>query len=74
MNGQVTFYDETSAWGLIRGDDDGLYDLRGAQLPGPPPRVGDRVLFDPQPASGGPRAAAVRRISLASAPRGVGKV
>jgi cold shock CspA family protein len=61
MTGQVEFYDEACAWGLIRGDDGRLYELRGAQLPGPPPREGDHVLFDPQPAPGGPRAQALRR-------------
>jgi cold shock CspA family protein len=69
MTGQVEFYDETCAWGLIRGDDGHLYDLRGAQFPGPPPRLGDRVLFDPQPAPGGPRALAVRRAAHAGAGR-----
>jgi len=67
MTGQVEFYDETCAWGLIRGDDGRLYDLRGPQLPGPPPRQGDRVLFDPQVAPGGPRAQAVRRAAPSAA-------
>lgn len=70
INGRVEFYDETSAWGLVRGDDGRLYDLRGAQLAGPPPRIGERVLFEPQPAPGGPRAADVRRLNPAPPPRG----
>jgi cold shock CspA family protein len=68
INGQIEFYDEDSAWGLIRGGDGHLYDLRGVQLAGPAPRVGEKVLFEPQPASGGPRAVAVRRLRPAPAP------
>jgi cold shock CspA family protein len=68
INGQIEFYDEDSGWGLIRGDDGHLYDLRSTQLAGPAPRVGDRVLFEPQPAPGGPRAVAVRRLTPAPAP------
>ena len=41
ISGQVEFYDEASGWGLIRGDDGRLYDLRASQLAGPLPRVGD---------------------------------
>jgi cold shock CspA family protein len=66
INGQIEFYDEESDWGLIRGDDGHLYELRSAQLASP--RVGDKVLFEPQPASGGPRAVAVRRLKPAPAP------
>ena len=66
INGQIEFYDEESEWGLIRGDDNHLYELRSAQLPAP--RVGDKVLFEPQTASGGPRAVAVRRLKPAPAP------
>ncbi len=66
INGQIEFYDEESEWGLIRGDDGHLYELRSAQLPAP--RVGDKVLFEPQSASGGPRAVAVRRLRPAPAP------
>lgn len=68
INGQIEFYDEDSEWGLIRGEDGHLYDLRSAQLAGPAPRVGDKVLFEPQRASGGPRAVAVRRLRPAPAP------
>jgi cold shock CspA family protein len=71
ISGQVKFYDELTNWGLIRGNDGRLYDLRGAQFPGPPPRVGERVMFEPQPGPSGPRAAAVRRLD--PAPRGVAK-
>jgi hypothetical protein len=59
--GKLKFYDEATAWGLIVGDDGGLYGVRGSQLPGPPPRVGEVLLFESQPAPGGPRAIAVRR-------------
>ena len=62
MVGQITFYDESTAWGIILGADGGLYAMRGAQLSGLPVQVGERVVFEPQPAPGGPRAAAVRRI------------
>ena len=68
INGQIEFYDEDSGWGLIRGEDGHLYDLRSAQLAGPAPRVGEKVLFEPQHASGAPRAVAVRRLSPAPAP------
>jgi len=73
INGQVAFYDEACSWGLIRGEDGCLYDLRAAQLPGATPQVGERVVFEPQPAPGGPRAGAVRRLGPTSAPRGAGK-
>lgn len=62
LTGQIEFYDDASAWGLIRSDDGRLYDLRGAQLGGLPPRVGDRVGFDSQAAPGAPRATNVRRL------------
>ena len=63
MNGVVKVSDEPSAWGLSVGDDGALYVLRGAQLPGPPPRVDEPVVFEPQPAPGGLRASGVRRIA-----------
>jgi cold shock CspA family protein len=66
INGQIEFYDEESEWGLIRGDDGHLYELRPAQLAAP--RVGDKVLFEPQSAAGPPRAVAVRRLKPAPAP------
>ena len=62
MVGQIKFYDDSTAWGVILGADGGLYAIRGTQLSGPPPEVGERVIFEPQPAPGGPRAAAVRRV------------
>ena len=60
--GQIKFYDESTAWGVIQGADGGLYAMRGAQLSGPPLQVGERVVFEPQAAPGGPRAAAIRRV------------
>jgi cold shock CspA family protein len=60
--GQIKFYDESTAWGVILGADGGLYAVRGTQLAGSPVQVGERVVFEPQPAAGGPRAAAVRRV------------
>ena len=66
MYGQVKFYDEPTAWGLILGVDGDLYAVRG-RLPGPPLEVGEQVLFEPQAAPGGPRAAAVRRLKSAGA-------
>ena len=66
INGQVEFYDEDTAWGLIRGDDGRLYDVRGSQLSGPPPRVCERMLFEPQTAPGIPRVMTVRRVTAAA--------
>ena len=62
MIGQVKFYDETTAWGLILGSDGALYGVQRARLPGPPLQIGERVRFEPQEAPGGPRAADVRRL------------
>ena len=73
MSGQVEFYDEATAWGLIRGDDGHLYDLRGGHISGALPSVGDKVVFEPQAAPGGPRATGVRRVPptvTGPAPRG----
>jgi cold shock CspA family protein len=58
--GQIKFYDEATAWGVIQGADGGLYAMRGDQFSGPPFQVGDQVVFEPQPAPGGPRANAIR--------------
>ncbi len=69
VTGRVKFYDEPTAWGLILGDDGGLYAVRGNRLPGPPLRIGEQVRFEPQPAPGGLRAAAVRRLRAAEASR-----
>jgi len=62
MNGQIKFYDEKAAWGVIQGEDGRLYGVRGGQLGGPLPRIGERVVFEPEAAPGGPRAADVRRL------------
>jgi cold shock CspA family protein len=59
--GRIKFYDESTAWGIIQGADGGLYAMRGDQLAGPRPEIGDRVVFEVQPAPGGPRAIAIRR-------------
>ena len=69
MDGQIKFYDESMAWGVIVGDDGKLYAVRGSQVPHPPLQVGERVAFEPQSAPGGPRASAVRRLRSAEAPR-----
>lgn len=69
INGQVEFYDEGCAWGLIRGEDGCLYDLRAGQLQGAIPRVGEWVTFEPQSGSGAPRASALRRAAVPSAAR-----
>jgi cold shock CspA family protein len=69
VTGQVKFYDEATAWGLILGSDGCLYVVRGNRLPGPPLRVDEHVLFEPQPAPGGPRASGVRRLRAAEAMR-----
>jgi cold shock CspA family protein len=68
MDGQIKFYDEPTAWGIILGDDGALYVVRGARVPGSPLQVGDRVEFEPRAAPGGPRASAVRRVASAKAP------
>ncbi len=69
MDGQIKFYDEPTAWGIILGDDGALYVVRTARIPGPPLRVGDRVVFEPRPAPGGPRASSVRRVATVRTPR-----
>lgn len=61
MTGYMTFYDEPSAWGLIMGEDDRVYVVRGSHVLGVPPRVGDRVRFEPDERGRGLRALAVRR-------------
>ncbi len=71
MDGQIKFYDEPTAWGIILGDDGALYVVRGARIPGPSLQVGDRVVFEPRPAPGGPRASAVRRVASAKTPQGM---
>jgi len=68
MDGQIKFYDESMAWGVIVGDDGKLYAVRGSQV-APPLQVGERVAFEPQSAPGGPRASAVRRLRAVESPR-----
>lgn len=63
MTGYMTFYDEPSAWGLIMGDDDRLYVVRGPHLLGPSPRVGEKVRFEPEQSGRALKALAVRRIA-----------
>ena len=62
MSGHIEFYDEATAWGLIRGDDGHLYDLRGGHISGAPPAIGYKVVFEPQAAPGGRRATGIRRV------------
>ncbi len=61
MTGTMTFYDEPSAWGLIMGDDERIYVMRGVHVIGAPPRVGDKVRFEPDEAGRALRAVAIRR-------------
>ncbi len=61
MTGRMTFYDEPSAWGLILGDDQRVYVVRGSQVLGTAPRVGDKVLFEPEETGRALRALGVRR-------------
>jgi cold shock CspA family protein len=69
VTGEVRFYDDATAWGVILGSDGALYGVRGRQVPGPSLRVGEQVTFDPQPGDGGPRATAVRRLRPPAAAR-----
>lgn len=62
QSGRVEFWDDACAWGLIRGEDGRLYDLRRGQVTSPPPRVGDRVWFEPHALRGVPRAVRVIRL------------
>jgi len=64
--GHIKFYDESTAWGVIQGVDGGLYAMRRDHLAGSRPEVGDRVVFEVQPAPGGPRAIAIRRTARPS--------
>ncbi len=62
--GRIEFYDRPTAWGLIVGDDQELYVVRGRDgRGGPAPRVGERVSFEPQSMSDGRRATEVRLMS-----------
>ena len=42
--GRIEFYDRPTAWGLIVGDDQDLYVVRGRDGRGAAPRVGERVV------------------------------
>jgi cold shock CspA family protein len=70
MRGQVKFYDRTTAWGLVLGDDGKLYGVTGARTPDTALTEGEYIFFEPQAAPGGPRAAAVRRLRPAEGPGG----
>jgi hypothetical protein len=68
--GRIEFYDRPTAWGLILGDDQELYVLRGREGRAALPRVGERVAFEPQTAGDGKRAAEVRLVNRGLAPIG----
>jgi cold shock CspA family protein len=68
MTGRLRFYHQPTSWGVIAGEDGRLYMVRGEQLPGPPPREGERVTFEPVAASGGPRAENVQRVRVVLRP------
>jgi hypothetical protein len=61
MTGTMTFYDEPSSWGLIMGDDERIYVMRGGHVIGAPPRVGDKVHFEPEQTGRALRALSIRR-------------
>jgi cold shock CspA family protein len=61
--GRIEFYDRPTAWGLIMGDDQELYVVRGRDGRVAVPRVGERVAFEPQTAGDGKRAAEVRLVN-----------
>jgi len=61
--GRIEFYDRPTAWGLIIGDDQDLYVVRGRDGRGTAPRVGERVSFEPRVSADGKRAAEVRLVS-----------
>ncbi len=60
--GRIEFYDRPTAWGLIVGDDQDLYVVRGRDGRGASLRVGERVSFEPEPRADGKRAAEVRLV------------
>ena len=68
--GRVEFYDRPTAWGLIIGDDQDLYVVRGRDGRGVAPRVGERVSFEPQTGTDGKRATEVRLLSRGLTPLG----
>jgi cold shock CspA family protein len=61
--GRIEFYDRPTAWGLIVGDDQELYVVRGRDGRGLVPRVGERVSFEAQALGDGKRAAEVRLVT-----------
>jgi cold shock CspA family protein len=61
--GRIEFYDRPTAWGLIIGDDQDLYVVRGRDGRGAAPRVGERVSFEPEPRTESKRATEVRLVS-----------
>ena len=66
--GRVEFYDRPTAWGLIVGDDQDLYVVRGPDGRGPALRVGERVSFEPAPRTEDKRAPEVRLLRRGLAP------
>jgi len=68
--GRIEFYDRPTAWGLIMGDDQELYVVRGRDGRGTALRVGERVSFEPPTAPDGKRAAEVRLVTRALTPIG----
>ena len=62
LRGEISFYDVSTNWGLIAGDDGRLYAVRGDQFSGQQPRLGERVSFAPLDLPGGPRAIGVQRL------------
>ncbi len=61
--GRIEFYDRPTAWGLIIGDDQDLYVVRGRDGRAAALRVGERVSFEPQTGTDGKRATEVRLVS-----------
>lgn len=61
MTGDMKFYDEATAWGVVVGEDGRLYVVRGPHLVTPRPDAGDAVTFEPRRAPGGLRAVDVRK-------------
>jgi hypothetical protein len=68
--GRIEFYDRPTAWGLIVGDDQELYVVRGRDGRGLAPRVGERVSFESQGMTDGKRATEVRLVSRGLTPIG----
>ena len=68
--GRIEFYDRPTAWGLIVGDDQELYVVRGRDGRGASPRVGERVSFEAHTAPDARRAAEVRLVSRGLSPFG----